>query len=90
MAGDAPFVTDEGNFILDFHMGQIADARALASAINQIPGVVENGLFIDMCNAVVVGNTDGSVRTEWKTGADVEVRQMMGDTNENLFSDIES
>ena len=90
MAGDAPFVTDEGNFILDLHMGHIADAKALASAINQIPGVVENGLFIDSCNAVVVGNPDGSVRTEWKTGADAEVRHMMGDANENLFSDIES
>ncbi|NCX07784.1 MAG: ribose 5-phosphate isomerase A [Rhodobacteraceae bacterium] len=90
MAGDAPFVTDEGNFILDLHMGQIADAKALASAINQIPGVVENGLFIDICSAVVVGNADGSVRTELKSGADAEVRQMMGDTNENLFSDIES
>jgi ribose 5-phosphate isomerase A len=90
MVGDAPFVTDEGNFILDLHMGKIADAKALASAINQIPGVVENGLFIDICSAVVVGNADGSVRTELKLGADAEVRQMMGDTNENLFSDIES
>jgi ribose 5-phosphate isomerase A len=71
-------------------MGQIADAKALASAINQIPGVVENGLFIDICSAVVVGNADGSVRMELKSGADAEVRQMMGDTNENLFSDIES
>jgi ribose 5-phosphate isomerase A len=71
-------------------MGQIADAKALASAINQIPGVVENGLFIDICSAVVVGNADGSVRMELKSGADVEVRQMMGDTNENLFSVIES
>ena len=64
--------------------------QGLGNTINQIPGVVENGLFIDMCNAVVVGNADGSVRTEWKSGADAEVRQMMGDTNENLFSDIES
>ena len=70
-------------------MGQIADAKALANAINQIPGVVENGLFIDICNAVVVGNPDGSVRTEWKTGADAEVRHMMGEANENLFSEIE-
>ena len=90
MVGDASFVTDEGNFILDLHMGQIADAKALANTINEIPGVVENGLFIDICSAVVVGNADGSVRTELKSGADAEVRQMMGETNENLFSDIES
>lgn len=90
MSGDEPFVTDEGNVILDLHMGQIADANALACALNQIPGVVENGLFIDICTAVVVGNADGSVRTEWKSGAQTELRQMMGDKNENLFSDIES
>jgi ribose 5-phosphate isomerase A len=64
--------------------------NALACALNQIPGVVENGLFIDICTAVVVGNADGSVRTEWKSGAQTELRQMMGDKNENLFSDIES
>ena len=90
MSGNVPFLTDEGNFVLDLHMGRIADPSTLARAVNQIPGVVENGLFIDICNAVVVGNEYGSVRTEWKSGAEAEVRQMMSDTSENLFSDIES
>jgi ribose 5-phosphate isomerase A len=59
MAGDRPFVSDEGNCILDLHLGAISDARALSEALNQIPGVVENGLFIGMADLIVVGHTDG-------------------------------
>ena len=39
------FVTDNGNWILDVHGLAIADAKGLESAINQIAGVVTNGLF---------------------------------------------
>ena len=39
------FVTDNGNEILDVHELQILDAKALETAINNIPGVVCNGLF---------------------------------------------
>lgn len=59
MAGDAPFVSDEGNAILDLHLGTIARAQALSDRLNQIPGVVENGLFIKMSDLVVIGHTDG-------------------------------
>ncbi|MFO1175372.1 MAG: ribose-5-phosphate isomerase RpiA [Paracoccaceae bacterium] len=59
MAGAVPFVSDEGNAILDLHLGAIADAAALADALNQIPGVVENGLFINMSDLVIVGHGDG-------------------------------
>ena len=61
MAGDAPFVTDEGNHIIDLHLKRIGDARELALMLNQIPGVVENGLFIDICDCVVLGFGDGRV-----------------------------
>lgn len=59
MAGGAPVVTDEGNRILDLTLGAIPDPAALALALNQIPGVVENGLFIDICDAVIIGHADG-------------------------------
>jgi ribose 5-phosphate isomerase A len=59
--GDAPFVTDEGNFILDLHLAQIPDAPALAIALNQVPGVVENGLFINICDRVILGASDGRI-----------------------------
>ncbi len=61
MNADRPFVTDEGNHILDLHLGEIDNPRRLSMVLNQIPGVVENGLFIDICDAVVVGYSDGSV-----------------------------
>lgn len=56
-----PFRTDEGNFILDLHLGRIADPAGLSLALNQIPGVVENGLFLDICDIVVIGDADGMV-----------------------------
>ena len=61
MNADRPFVTDEGNHILDLRLGEIDNPRRLSMVLNQIPGVVENGLFIDICDAVVVGYSDGSV-----------------------------
>ena len=61
VAPDQPFITDNGNFIIDcsFPAG-IADADGTDSWLNSIPGVVENGLFVDMTDLVVVGNDDGS------------------------------
>ncbi|MDU9004848.1 ribose-5-phosphate isomerase RpiA [Sedimentitalea todarodis] len=61
MNGDAPFVTDEGNHIIDLHLQRIGDARQISTVLNQIPGVVENGLFIDMCDLVIVGHADSRV-----------------------------
>jgi ribose 5-phosphate isomerase A len=61
MTGDRPLVTDEANYILDLHLKRIANPRQLALVLNQIPGVVENGLFIDICDVVVIGHADGRV-----------------------------
>ena len=60
MSGQTPYVTDEGNYILDLHLGRIADAAQLALWLNQVPGVVENGLFIDICAQVIIGHGDGT------------------------------
>jgi ribose 5-phosphate isomerase A len=40
---------------------QIPDAPALAIALNQVPGVVENGLFIHICDRVILGASDGRI-----------------------------
>ena len=61
MQGNALFVTDEGNFILDLHLEQILDAPALAISLNQVPGVIENGLFINICDRVILGASDGRI-----------------------------
>ena len=67
MAGSAPFVTDEGNYILDLHLGQISDPVKLAIALNQVPGVVESGLFINICDLVVLGASDGTLEEHPKS-----------------------
>lgn len=61
----APFVTDEGNPILDLVLppGQtIADPAALAQALSLTPGVVEHGLFIGLCSAAYVASETGVIR----------------------------
>jgi ribose 5-phosphate isomerase A len=53
-----PFMTDEGNHILDCNFGQIPDPPALACELESMPGVVEHGLFIGMASAVLIGQGD--------------------------------
>ncbi len=53
-----PFVTDNGNYILDCKIKPIADAHAFEAQIRAIPGVVGTGLFLDMADIVLVGNLD--------------------------------
>lgn len=55
----AVFVTDEGNRILDLKLGRIARPARLALRLNEIPGVVESGLFIDICDLAIFGHADG-------------------------------
>ena len=61
--GGAPYVTDNGNFILDcsFEEG-IPDPTALERALQERAGVVGTGLFLDMATEVLVGGTAGVSR----------------------------
>jgi len=56
-----PFLTDEGNHILDCSFGQIADPPALARELESMPGVVEHGLFIGMAAIALIGKGDDVV-----------------------------
>lgn len=56
------FVTDNGNYILDCHFQKIHNAAALHTQLNNIPGVVENGLFLQYASRLIIGQHDGSVR----------------------------
>lgn len=86
MAGDTPFVSDEGNRILDLHLGQITDATQLSAALNQVPGVVENGLFINIASAVVIGHEDGTAVTrDLLRGTETSENVFAAD---NLFANI--
>jgi ribose 5-phosphate isomerase A len=87
MNGDAPFVTDEGNHILDLHLARIGNARQLSLVVNQIPGVVENGLFIDICDTIIIGYGDGKVEVrDMNNGAVDETKFDFLDSG-NLFAD---
>ena len=66
MEKNKPFITDEGNYIFDLNLGEIQNPRKLCVDLNIIPGVVENGLFIDVCKAVVIGYSDGTAKILWK------------------------
>ena len=53
-----PFLSDNGNTILDARLGPISDPPALESAIRAIPGVVGTGLFLGMADLVLVGDAN--------------------------------
>jgi len=82
-----PFRTDEGNFILDLHLRRIANPSQVSLVLNQIPGVVENGLFLDICDVVVIGNADGTVEVRDINAGTVEHERIDLDDSENLFAD---
>ncbi len=60
---DEPLVTDCGHFIIDLHLKRIDDPEDLSLALNQIAGVVDNGLFIDIADTVIIGYEDDSAET---------------------------
>jgi len=57
--GNEPYITDNSNYILDCEFERIEDPEQLEIDINNIPGVVENGLFIGLVDEVIVGGKQG-------------------------------
>jgi ribose 5-phosphate isomerase A len=53
------FVTDGGHWIVDAHLGRIADAPRLAGLLSAIPGVVEHGLFIGLASTAMLAGAGG-------------------------------
>lgn len=88
MNGDRPFITDEGNHILDLHLNRIGNPRQLAMVLNQVPGIVENGLFIDICDIVIVGYGDGRVETRDINQGTIEQDRLDFLETDNLFTDL--
>ena len=54
-----PYITDNGNYILDCEFERIEDPEQLDTDINLIPGIVETGLFIGLVDEVIVGSKQG-------------------------------
>jgi ribose 5-phosphate isomerase A len=60
-AGTEPFLTDQGNLILDCRFGRIADAPRLARELESRAGVVAHGLFLGLATDVVIAGRAGVV-----------------------------
>jgi len=56
-----PFVTDNGNALLDCAFGTILDPRQLDRTLRDMHGVVATGLFVDLAVQVLVANVDGTM-----------------------------
>jgi ribose 5-phosphate isomerase A len=59
MRNDEPYVTDEGNYIIDCRFSAILNPADLKQALNQVPGVVDNGIFIGLASRVIVASEAG-------------------------------
>ena len=51
-----PLLTDQGNYIVDCNFRKISNPKLLENQINMIPGVVENGLFINLCTKMILAD----------------------------------
>ena len=54
----SPYLTDEGNYILDCACGEIAQPAELAASLRAVVGVVEHGLFLGMATQALIGYDD--------------------------------
>ncbi|GGO30872.1 ribose-5-phosphate isomerase A [Gemmobacter aquaticus] len=88
-AGDDPVLTDQSNYILDLHLRRIGNPRQLSLVLNQIPGVVENGLFIDICDKVVIGHGDGRVQVRDVNSSEIEEEYVEFKPTDNIFADLD-
>ncbi|MBO0181264.1 ribose-5-phosphate isomerase A, partial [Vibrio parahaemolyticus] len=52
--------TDNGNYIVDMHVGEdMGDLGAVSDAILRLPGVVGHGVFLDMASTVIIAGELG-------------------------------
>ena len=56
------YITDGGHYIIDASFGRISNAKALSQALLEIPGVVQHGLFIDLCSEAYLATPEGTIK----------------------------
>ena len=61
MDDGAPYLTDEGHYLLDCRVPEDADPAELDQSLKRVPGVVEHGLFLGMAERALLGRPDGGV-----------------------------
>ncbi|MFV0376000.1 MAG: ribose-5-phosphate isomerase RpiA [Mangrovibacterium sp.] len=60
--GGAMFITDNGNYIIDCKFERIDNPVELNLKLNQLPGVVENGLFVNIANIIICNTPEGELK----------------------------
>ena len=58
-ADASPLITDNGNYILDCHFDGIPAPAEIEMQLNNIPGVVENGIFANRADQIIIGTSSG-------------------------------
>lgn len=66
MKKDKIFITDNGNYIVDLNIGNPMDINDVYNKVNGITGVLETGLFINMCKRIIIGTNNGTTVIENK------------------------
>jgi len=56
-----PVITDNGNLIIDAYFRNLRRPDIISEKLGKIPGVIETGLFLEMCDVAYVGRKDGKV-----------------------------
>ncbi len=62
--GGRPFVTDNGNLVVDLDAGPITDPADLDARLRMVPGVLDTGLFVGMTDVVIVAGPEGLATRE--------------------------
>ncbi len=60
-SGNSPYVTDNGNYILDCSTGFIHEPEKLATQLKSITGIIDSGLFVNHCNTVIIGKENETI-----------------------------
>lgn len=60
MNDEVPFLTDNNNYIVDLHLGKSFDISSVSEKLKEITGVFETGLFLNMCDRIIVGTNTGA------------------------------
>lgn len=61
MNGDQRYITHYGNYIIDLAADPVPAPHGLADYLDHTVGVVEHGLFLDMCDEVIIAHTNGTI-----------------------------
>ncbi|HZH71330.1 MAG TPA: ribose-5-phosphate isomerase RpiA [Mariniphaga sp.] len=55
-----PYITDNGNYILDLHLEKHFDPHELIKKLDSVTGVLEHGLFLNMCERIIIGKRNSA------------------------------